>query len=101
MSAYWVGLIEIDDRERYDEYAEAFDAEDFAACGGEIVILSDDPDVLEGDWPAGRLVVLRFPSREDLDRWYEGESYRRVREIRWDATRSRAAVHAGFAPPSP
>jgi len=100
MPAYWVGLIEIEDRDRYDEYAAAFDAEDFAACGGEIVILSDDADVLEGDWPAGRLVMLRFPTREDLDRWYEGESYRRVREIRWAATRSHASVHPGFEPAS-
>lgn len=98
MAAYWVGLIEIDDPALYEDYAEKFDAEDFAACGGEIVVLSDDADVLEGEWPDGRLVILKFPTREDLDHWYEGESYRQVRTIRWGATRSRAAVHPGFDP---
>jgi uncharacterized protein (DUF1330 family) len=99
MTAYWVGLIEIEDSERYEEYASRFDLEDLERCGGEIVVLSDEPDVLEGEWPDGRLVILRFPTRADLDRWYDGESYRRVRPIRLEATRSRAAVHPGFEPP--
>lgn len=100
MAAYWVGLIEIHDPERYEEYAAKFDAEDLERCGGEVIVLSDDADVLEGEWPEGRLVIIKFPTRADLDRWYEGETYRQVRPIRWEATHSRAAAHPGVEPPS-
>lgn len=95
MSAYVVALIDIRDPTEYEAYAAAFDFESFStAHGGEILMVSDEPEVLEGEWD-GRLVVLKFPSRRQAHAWYESDEYREVRKIRWAHASSNLAVHLG------
>ncbi|WP_187369159.1 DUF1330 domain-containing protein [Baekduia soli] len=82
----------IDDRETYRRYEEQFDVDSFTAHGGEIVIKSETPAPMEGDWPYQRVVLLRFPSQAQLDAWYGSPEYASVRELRLASARQRMAA---------
>jgi uncharacterized protein (DUF1330 family) len=96
VSAYIVALIDIKAPVEYEKYAEAFDFENFATeYGGEILMVSDEQDVIEGEW-SGRLVVLKFPSRDKARGWYDSPEYRDVRKIRWAHSTTNLALHPGI-----
>ena len=41
-----------------------------------------EPVVAEGEWPSQRrMVVIEFPSMEQLKTWYDSPEYLRAREI--------------------
>jgi uncharacterized protein (DUF1330 family) len=94
MSAYFVGLIDIHDPEAYDKYLEGFD-EIFARFEGQVVAVEDSPRVLEGTWPAGRIVLIRFPSEEQLRRWYESREYQAIAEHRRRGSHAAIAIVTG------
>lgn len=94
MSCYFVALIAIHDPARYDEYLAGFDAV-FARYQGRVVAVEDDARVLEGEWPAGRTVLIRFPSEEELLRWYRSPDYQTIARHRREASVSRIAVVTG------
>ena len=70
MSVLIIAQIRIHDRERYEKYAEGFLGV-FERYDGELLVVSEDPVVLEGEWPYTRTVVLRFPSADEARRWAE------------------------------
>jgi uncharacterized protein (DUF1330 family) len=95
--AYVIYQGEILDPVRYEEY-KAQGAASIAAYGGRYVVRGGDFDVLEGDAPAGRTVVLEFPSREAAVEWYHGPEYSAARAIREGAARARMYVVDGIEP---
>lgn len=94
MSCYFVALITIHDPARYADYLAGFDAV-FERYQGRVVAVEDDPRVLEGEWPAGRTVLIRFPSEEELLRWYRSPDYQAIARHRREASVSRIAVVTG------
>lgn len=91
MTAYVIYQGEITDPARYEEYkVEA--AKSILAAGGRYVVRGGEPEVLEGDAPHGRTVVLEFPSRQAAIEWYRGERYTAVRALREGAARARMYV---------
>lgn len=94
MSAYFVALIDIDDRDRYARYLDGFDAV-FARYGGEVVAVEDAPRSLEGEWPTGRTVLIRFPDEAELRRWYDSPEYQELAAQRRAAARCRIAAITG------
>lgn len=90
MSSYFLALIDIRDAAEYDRYLAGFDAA-FAPFGGEVVAVEDNPRVLEGTWPAGRTVLIRFPDDDALRRWYDSPAYQAI------ALHRRAAATADIA----
>lgn len=96
MSAYFVAQIQITDAEGYDRYLEGFDAV-FQRYQGEVLAVDDSVEVLEGVWPFGRTVLIRFPSKEDLSRWYRSPEYQRLAEVRRRASRGNIVAVEGAA----
>ncbi|HZQ59112.1 MAG TPA: DUF1330 domain-containing protein [Acidimicrobiales bacterium] len=94
MTAYVIYQAEVLDPERYDEY-RAKAAKSIVAAGGRYLVRGGDIDVLEGDPPASRTVVVEFPSREAALAWYRGSEYTEVRKIRDGAAQARAYVVDG------
>ena len=78
MSSYFVALIDIHNPARYEQYLAGYD-EVFKKYQGQIVAVEDNPRVLEGEWPAGRTVLIRFPNDQELHRWSWWARYDRVR----------------------
>jgi len=96
--AYVIYQGEVLDPERYDEYRHKA-AESILAAGGHYVVRGGEVEVLEGEAPAGRTVVLEFPTRQAAIDWYRGPEYTEIRKIREGAAIARMYVVDG-APPA-
>ena len=94
MTAYVIYQGEVLDPVRYDAY-KVKAAESIIAAGGRYVVRGGDVEVLEGDAPAGRTVVLEFPTRQAALDWYRGDTYREVRKLREGAARAHMYVIDG------
>ena len=96
MAAYVIYQGEVLDPERYETYKAAA-APSIDAAGGRYLVRGGDIELLEGDPPAGRTVVIEFPSRRAALEWYDGELYRQARRLREGAARARMYVVDGLA----
>jgi uncharacterized protein (DUF1330 family) len=94
MTAYVIYQGEVLDPERYDEYKTKA-AACIIAAGGKYVVRGGDVEVLEGEAPAGRTVVLEFPTRQAAIDWYRSDEYTEIRKIREGAARARMFVVDG------
>jgi uncharacterized protein (DUF1330 family)/uncharacterized protein YhfF len=75
--AYFVANIRIRDELEYERYLERADAV-FARYEGEYLAVDTEPVRLEGELEYGRVVLIRFPNREALRRWYDSPEYREI-----------------------
>jgi uncharacterized protein (DUF1330 family) len=93
-ACYAIADIEITDREEYRKYEAGF-SEVFSKYGGTILAGSEDPEILEGEWPYTRAVLIRFPSREALSAWYDSPEYQKIAQHRFAASRANIIVLSG------
>lgn len=77
MSCYFVAQINIHDQQEYDRYLDGYD-EVFSSFKGEVVAVDDTVTVLEGQWPYGRTVIIKFPNQKELEQWYRSSAYREL-----------------------
>ena len=94
MSAYVIYQAEVLDTERYELY-KTVAAETVRAAGGRYLVRGGDVEVLEGEAPAGRTVVLEFPDRGTALEWYRGERYAEARHMREGAAVTRMYIIDG------
>jgi uncharacterized protein (DUF1330 family) len=85
MSCYFIAQINIHDQEEYKRYLDRFD-EVFEKFQGEIIIVEEKPTILEGQWDYSRIVIFRFPSEEEANRWYYSIEYQSIIEFRLNAS---------------
>jgi uncharacterized protein (DUF1330 family) len=97
MAVYLVAQITIHDREEYGIYEAGF-LEVFAQFEGELLAVSEEPTVIEGQWPCTRTVLMRFPSAEEARRWYASPQYQAIAEHRFRASTGNAVVVEEFIP---
>lgn len=75
MTAFVVAEVEVTNAELADQY-RVFAREAVAEFGGTYVVRPQAPVMLEGEWVAGRtLVVLGFESVERAQAWFASEAY--------------------------
>ncbi len=81
--AYVVANLEvIHDRDKFRDYERGL-VKSLSRHGGQLLTFSDDVDCLEGDSPPnGRMVVMEFPSMEDVNSWWADEEYQAASNIR-------------------
>ena len=94
MAAYFIAQIDIQDLEQYQKYLAGYD-EVFGRYRGEVLAVDDDVAVLEGEWPYGRTVIIRFPTRSDLLAWYESPEYSAIAQYRKKASTGNIVVVRG------
>jgi uncharacterized protein (DUF1330 family) len=99
VTAYVIYQGEVFDPERYEQY-KVRAAESIAAAGGWYIVRGGDVDVLEGDPPAGRTVVIEFPTMQAARAWYDSETYAAARAMRAGAARARMYVVGGVDQPA-
>ena len=95
MSYYLMASIAVKDWDEYAKYQDGF-LDVFAKYKGEILAVSDEPTVVEGEWPFSRAVIIRFPDAEEARRWYESPEYKRIAEHRWRASTASIVALDGF-----
>jgi uncharacterized protein (DUF1330 family) len=96
MSAYMIIEVEVLDQETYGEYMERIPAT-VAQYGGRYVIRSSQVAPLTGDWRPERLIVVEFPSMEQMMRWNATPEYQALAPLRVQSTRTRAIAVEGYA----
>lgn len=94
MSCYFIAQITIHDPEEYGRYLAGTD-DILAKHGAKVLIVEDNPTVLEGEWPCTRTVVIRFPSEAHARRWYDSPEYRAIAQHRFRASDASAIFARG------
>ena len=79
---YMIGMIDVKDFQTYAEQYGLPVGAMFAEVGAEIVVASQDVEVLEGEWPGNWTVVVKVPSAEIARDLYHSEKYAPFRRAR-------------------
>ena len=95
MSAYLLANITVNNPENYKEYVSKVKSvvEKF---GGEYLVRGGEMNIIEGDWPNERNIVIKFPSREKAMELYNSEEYKPIRQIRHDNAVSNSVIVDGI-----
>ena len=95
MSAYVLVDIDVHDPDRYEEY-KALAAPSVEQYGGRYAVRCGQVEVLEGEWPTRRFVVLEFADAEAARRWYESPEYTAAKAVRQQASTGRMILIEGM-----
>lgn len=96
MTAYVVAQLSIHDRTRYDRYAAGF-MPTLAPFGGRLLAADEAAEVLEGDWPRDKLVLIGFPDAAAAKAWAASPAYQSIAGDRLEATESVVILAHGIA----
>ena len=94
MSAYVFAEIEITNPDGYKEYTTAVPAT-IAQYGGKFLVRGGTVEVLEGDWPQRRRVLIEFPSKEVALKWWNSPEYEKPMALRRANSRGRLLLLDG------
>jgi uncharacterized protein (DUF1330 family) len=93
--AYSITEVEVIDEEGFKRYRELAQAA-VTHYGGRFLVQGAKPVVAEGEWPSQqRVVVIEFPSMDQLKTWYDSPEYRPARKIAQTALRRRLLILEG------
>ena len=95
MSAYLIVNLDVHDTDAYEEYKSGAAAL-VERHGGEYLVRGGEFAVLEGNWTPSRLVVLRFPTRAELDAFYTDPEYAPLMAIRHSSATTDAIAVEGI-----
>jgi len=95
-SAYLVGNNSVADPARFKGYADRVPGI-LTAAGGRYLVRGGTARVLEGDWPAQRLVIAEFPDMARLEAFYAGPAYGEILPIRLASGDGNVILAQGYA----
>jgi uncharacterized protein (DUF1330 family) len=85
MTAYLVAQVRIQDEATYQRYREAV-PELVDRFGGRFRVRGGELEVLEGEWPLERLVIIEFQSKDAARLFYESPEYQKILPLRQRAS---------------
>ncbi len=91
MTAYILVDISVTDPARYEDY-RALAAATIDQYGGRYVIRGGRVEVLEGDWPTNRFVMVEFDDGEAARRWYHSPEYKAAMAVRQEAANAKMVL---------
>ena len=94
MAAYEIAEIEITNPEGYKEYTAHVPAT-IANHGGRFLVRGGAAEVLEGDWPQKRRVIIEFASMEAARRWWNSPEYEKPKAMRRANSKGRLILLEG------
>jgi len=94
MAAYVIVQIEVTDPETFETYRQQVPAI-IERHGGEYLVRGGAMEVLEGDWPLPRVVVLKFPSMDQAKAWHASAEYEGPKALRQSASKGNMIVVEG------
>jgi uncharacterized protein (DUF1330 family) len=79
---------------QYQIYTKALsDSKLYAKLGGRYLVIGDPVDVFEGEWPIEKyMVIVRFPCLARAQRFWNSETYAKIKPLREGAGEVRAIV---------
>ncbi len=94
MAAYFIVDLEVTDRDRFKDYAEAVPST-ISAYGGRYLIAGGSVETIEGDWDPKRIIVIEFESLERAQEWWGSENYRELKELRRETSQAKILLVDG------
>ena len=94
MAAYLIVQVDITDPDTFEEYKKQVPGT-LAAYGGEYIVRGGEIDVLEGEWPMPRLVIIRFSSMAQARKWYRSPEYEGPHKLREASARANLVLVDG------
>jgi uncharacterized protein (DUF1330 family) len=94
MAAYIIAEVDVTDPETYASYRAQTQAT-IEPYGGRFIVRGGPAELLEGDDPPARLVVIEFPDIAAARRFYDSPEYQKIIGIRQRAARSRLILVEG------
>ncbi|HJP41648.1 MAG TPA: DUF1330 domain-containing protein [Dehalococcoidia bacterium] len=95
MSVYFVVQEEITDAAGMEAYGKAA-GPTLQGVRGEVLVVDDNVQAIEGDWHGSRLVVLKFEDDQAFHDWYDSSAYQEARKLRLASSDSRGALARGL-----
>jgi len=95
MAAYVIGEIEVTDPASYEDYRKQVLAT-IQKHGGRFLARGGKVEALEGGGAPKRLVLLEFPSMEQLLKWYRSPDYAPLIKLRQKASKGRLVAIDGL-----
>jgi uncharacterized protein (DUF1330 family) len=95
MPAYVIYQGDVTDPEQYEKY-KPLAGKSIHDSGGRFVVRGGGFEVLEGNAPLSRTVVIEFPTRKAAVDWYNGEAYLAARKVRDGAAVANMYVIDGY-----
>jgi uncharacterized protein (DUF1330 family) len=99
VTVYAVAQISIHDRRRYQRYASRFMGV-LAGSDGKLLAADSSPQILSGEWPHDKLVLLQFPNRTQFERWARSPEYVEISDDRIAATTGSVVLVTGVGSPA-
>lgn len=96
MPGYVIAHVKVNDPQEYQNYISGF-MEVLKLFEGRVLVATDDVEVLEGEWPGGRTIVMEFPSVERAREWHESGQYRKIALHRFRAATTSMVLVNGFS----
>jgi uncharacterized protein (DUF1330 family) len=96
MAAYVLAEIEITNPDGYKEYTAIVPAT-IAQYGGKFLTRGGAVEVLEGDWPQRRRVIIQFDSMAAAKRWWDSPEYAKPKSMRRANSNGRLLLLEGVA----
>jgi SagB-type dehydrogenase family enzyme len=84
MAVYFCVSIKVKEEAEYAKYLAGVEGL-VARYGGRYLAVDTSPVQIEGNWPFGRAVLIRFPDQTTFRRWYESSEYQAVLGFRLGA----------------
>jgi uncharacterized protein (DUF1330 family) len=81
MAAYLLANVKVTHPEQYEDYRRLATLA-MKEHGAEVLVRGGKTTVLEGDWTPERVVLLKFPTREAAQTFYDSPEYGAAREAR-------------------
>ena len=97
MPAYLIAHVEVRDPDRYREYT-LHTPRVIAAFGGRMIVRNGERRVLEGPPDPRRVIVVEFPTLDDVVRFHASPEYSVLRRMREAAGTAQIIAIEGFAP---
>jgi uncharacterized protein (DUF1330 family) len=95
--AYVILTEAIHDRAGMEAYGHA-SGPTLGEFGGQVIVVNEQPLVLEGSWPDVRTVIVEFESVERAQAWYSSPGYQAALTLRQAAAECNVVIVPGFAP---
>ena len=95
MPAYLVVNVDIRDRIGFEDYVRNVPPI-VRKFGGEYLAVSDNPQVVEGEWHPHRLVLVRFPDRAAAKAFLSAAEYKPWKELRQRVSSSEMVLFEGL-----
>ena len=96
MPGYVLAEIEITNPDGYKEYSTMVPAT-IRQYGGRFLVRGGNSQVLEGDWPQRRRVIIEFPSFEQARKWFDSPEYQKPKALRQANSNGRLLLLEGAA----